>query len=157
MTAAQLLYLAIGFSAMRPYPDPTIPNPNLFWYFGLKDPLQVSEMEAMMYISLSWSGFYTLLSARNEGPFWTSLPGIHLCVAACLSFGATALLGGLIQSDSISFYACPIGYIGVTFLYDLTMFFVLDFVKVSTHHVSWLSPLVITPRLRQGELVRPAS
>ena len=40
MTAAQLLYLAIGFSAMRPYPDPTIPNPNLFWYFGLKEPLQ---------------------------------------------------------------------------------------------------------------------
>ena len=34
------------------------------------------------------------------------------------------------QSDSISFYACPIGYIGVTFLYDLAMFFVLDFVKV---------------------------
>ena len=45
MTAAQLLYLAIGFAAMRPYPDPTIPNPNLFWYFGLKEPLQVTEME----------------------------------------------------------------------------------------------------------------
>ena len=69
VTAAQLLFLGIGFAAMRPaaqQPD----RLNLFWYFGLRAPLQFSEMETMMYISLSWAAQPvrgTLLAAPQPG------------------------------------------------------------------------------------------
>jgi len=129
VTAAQLLYLGIGFAAMLPS-EHQPSRLNLFWAFGLHDPLQFSELETMMYISLSWAGFLTLLSARNEGPFWTSLPGAHLTCAFAVSIAATALIGGLLKDDSIAFWACPIGYIGVTLLYNLAAFLVLDAVKV---------------------------
>jgi len=160
---------------------------NLFWWFGVHAPLQFSEMETMMYISLSWAvrapthprerpspaslraptppreqnsppprilgclytapsgclhppspslallasqGFLTLLSARNEGPFWSSMPGAHLCGAFVFSISATTLIGALLKEDSISFWACPIEYIGVTLVYNLLAFVVLDFFKV---------------------------
>ena len=51
------------------------------------------QMETMMYISLSWAGFLTLLSARNEGPFWSSMPGMHLAGAFVFSISATTLIG----------------------------------------------------------------
>ena len=54
----------------------------------------------MIYISLSWSGFLTLLSARNDGPFWTSPPGAHLLCAFAFSVTATALIGGLLKVHS---------------------------------------------------------
>ena len=132
VTCLQLLYLGMGFAAMRPVsmqPE----RLNIFWWFGLHEPLQFSEMETMMYISLSWAGFLTLLSARNDGPFWTSLPGAHLGAAFLVSIAATTLIGGLLKADSISFWACPIGYIGVTLLYNLAAFLVLDFFKVATN------------------------
>ena len=74
--------------------------------------------------------FLTLLSARNDGPFWTSLPGPHLAGAFVFSVSATTLIGALLKADSIAFWACPIGHIGVTLLYNLAMFLVLDIVKV---------------------------
>ena len=76
------------------------------------------------------AGFLTLLSARNDGPFWTSLPGPHLAGAFVFSVSATTLIGALLKADSIAFWACPIGHIGVTLLYNLAMFLVLDIVKV---------------------------
>ncbi len=135
VAAAQLLYLGIGFAALKPASDQPA-YLSLFWQLGLRGPdegapvLQFSEMETMMYISLSWAGFLTLLSARNEGPFWTSVPGLHLGVAFLVSIGATTLIGALFRFDAISFWACPLPVIGVTLLYNLAMFLVLDLVKV---------------------------
>merc|ERR1719331_1567032 len=84
----------------------------------------------MMYISLSWAGFLTLLSCRNEGPFWESLPGVQLAGAFVFSVAATTLLGAFMKVDSVSFWACPPTHIALTLLFNLLMFLVLDFVKV---------------------------
>jgi len=133
VTLAQLLYLSMGFAAMLPKEDQPA-RLNVFWYFGLEEPLQFSEMETMMYISLSWAGFLTLLSCRNEGPFWESLPGVQLCGAFVVSIGATTLIGGLLKADAVSFWACPWAHIAVTLLFNLLMFIVLDFCKVLANH-----------------------
>ena len=134
VTILQLLYLGMGFAAMKPSDDQP-GRLNLFWWFGIHEPLQFSEMETMMYISLSWAGFLTLLSARNEGPFWSSMPGMHLSAAFVFSVCATTLIGALLKEDDISFWACPIEYIGVTLLYNLCAFVVLDFFKVVANKV----------------------
>ena len=134
VTCLQLLYLSMGFAAMRPVsmqPE----RLNIFWWFGLHEPLQFSEMETMMYISLSWAGFLTLLSCRNEGPFWESLPGVQLCCAFVVSVAATTLIGGLLKADAVSFWACPPTYIALTLLFNLLMFLVLDLVKVIALHL----------------------
>jgi H+-transporting ATPase len=124
----QLLYLIIGYSAMLPASQQPAPM-NLIWALGYHTPLQFSEMETMMYISLSWAGFLTLLACRNEGFFWESLPGKELFVAFCVSIGATTLLGSLLKADSISFWATPFPVVLITLIYNLLAFFILDFVK----------------------------
>jgi hypothetical protein len=64
-------------------------------------------MATMIYISLSWAGFLTLLSARNDGPFWTAPPGAHLLCAFAFSVTATALIGGLLKVYSFSMNPNP--------------------------------------------------
>ena len=71
VTTAQLLFLGIGFSAMRPAAQQPA-RLNLFWYLGLRAPLQYSEMATMVYVSLSWAGRLTFLSAQaspSPSPF----------------------------------------------------------------------------------------
>ena len=48
---------------------------------------------------------------------------------------ATALIGGLLKADTISFWACPVGHMGVTLLYNLAVFLVLDLVKVLSNRL----------------------
>ena len=47
--------------------------------------------------------------------------------------GSEMCIRDRLKADSISFWACPIGYIGVTLLYNLAAFLVLDFFKVATN------------------------
>ena len=101
--------------------------------FGFETPLAASELHGMMYVSLSWAGFLTLMSGRCEGPFWEQRPGGLLMTAFIISFVVSMLFGGLLKSTKIDFIACPWEYIGVAFLYNMLMFLVLDFVKVYTN------------------------
>jgi H+-transporting ATPase len=122
----QVFYLAIGYSALLPN-QPA--NYNMLWEIGYQRTLQFSEMETMMYVSLSLSGFFTLFACRNEGFFWESMPGKELCIAFLGSATATTLLGGLLRADSIAFWACPWEVIAITIGWNVLAFFVLDAVK----------------------------
>ena len=126
VAALQVFWLVIGYQALLPeQPAPY----NLIWAMGYHKVLQFSELETMMYISLSWAGFLTLFACRNEGFFWESLPGKQLALAFAGSVGATALLGGLLKADTISFWACPSEVIAITLLWNVAAFFILDGVK----------------------------
>jgi len=128
VAALQLLFLIIGYAALLPSAQQPAPM-NLLWAVGYKEVLQFSEMETMMYISLSWAGFLTLLACRNEGFFWESLPGKELAVAFVCSIGATTLLGVFLKVDAIAFWATPPPVVLVTLVWNILAFFILDFVK----------------------------
>ena len=55
---------------------------------------------------------------------------------------ATALIGGLLKADAISFWACPVGHMGVTLLYNFAVFLALDLVKVLSNRM--LDRLLLT-------------
>jgi len=132
VAAMQLLYLVIGYAAMLPIGTGEPAPMNLFYHLGYHKVLQFSEMETMMYISLSWAGFLTLLACRNEGFFWESLPGKELAIAFVISIGATTLLGVLLKVDSIAFWAAPPEIVLLTLVWNVLAFFLLDFVKALT-------------------------
>jgi H+-transporting ATPase len=133
VTTAQYIYLWLGMGALR-YGDNEL---NAFRaIFGIDDPLSASQLHGMMYISLSWAGFLTLLSGRTEGPFYEQRMGNLLLIAFFISVFASLMFGGFLTSLKIDFIACPWPYIGVTFLYNVLMFIVLDLVKVGTN--KWL-------------------
>ena len=128
VAALQLLFLMVGYAALLPSAQQPAPM-NLLWALGYHEVLQFSEMETMMYISLSWAGFLTLLACRNEGFFYESLPGKELAGAFVASIGATTLLGSLLKADSIAFWATPAPVILVTLVWNILAFFILDAVK----------------------------
>ena len=146
---SQLLFLAIGFAALRPANAPT-GRLDLFRAMGLpsSEPglpdaplLQLSEMETMVWASLSWAAPLTLLSLRTEGPFWTSRAGLHLGSALLFSMSATAVIGATLDVPAVNFSACPLPYLGVALAYNLVVLLVLDFAKVVTHRVlAWCLP-----------------
>jgi len=98
-------------------------------WFGIQKPLQGSELDALMYVSLSWAGFLTLMAGRCEGFFFESAPGGMLAGAMTFSMIVTALFGGFLKSTNIGFQAAPWSYIGVAFLWNVFAFLVLDVVK----------------------------
>merc|ERR1711865_508785 len=78
----QFLLLYFGMGALQAQTS----NLNIFEkIFGIEQRLQASELQAMMYASLSWAGFLTLLAARTEGYFFERRPGNMLSGAAFLS------------------------------------------------------------------------
>jgi len=98
-------------------------------WFGINTPLQASQLDGLMYISLSWAGFLTLMAGRTETYFFESAPGGMLAMAMTFSLVVTVLFGGFLKSTKIGFQAAPWPYIGVCFLWNVFAFLVLDLVK----------------------------
>jgi len=123
----QFLLLYFGMGALQAQTS----NLNIFEkIFGIEQRLQASELQAMMYASLSWAGFLTLLAARTEGYFFERRPGNMLSGAAFLSFIVSMLFSVYLRSAKIDFFGAPWVYIAVAMLYNVIAFILLDIVKV---------------------------
>jgi len=140
VTLLQVFFLFFGLAALQQpgatdkYAGVQISNINLFKnWFGIDEPLLSSQLDSMMYISLSWAGFLTLMSGRAESFFFESAPGFQLACAMSFSLIVTLLLGAFLKSTTISFQGCPWPYIGCTFLWNVFAFLVLDCIKVFTN------------------------
>jgi len=135
--ALQYLYTWFGLAAMKPVTD----DLNIFKsIFGINDSLAFSELLTMMYISISWASFFTLLSVRTDTWFLESVPGTALIAAFIFSIAITAVIGFSLKSRNISFYPCPPDFIGVTLVFNIIAFLVLDFCKywVNSFVNQWL-------------------
>jgi len=107
-------------------------NLNIFKsIFGITAPLQASQLSSLMYVSLSWAAFFTLMSGRCEGAFFETPPDVRLQVAMAFSMITTAVIGGMFKSAHFGFQAAPWEYIAVCFAWNMFAFFVLDTIKVS--------------------------
>jgi hypothetical protein len=137
VTLLQVFFLFFGLAALQlpgvteKYANVPISNINIFKdWFKIEAPLLSSQLDAMMYISLSWAGFLTLMAGRAESFFFESMPGNQLACAMSFSLIVTTLFGGFLKSTTISFQGAPWDYIGVTFLWNVFAFLVLDCIKV---------------------------
>jgi hypothetical protein len=110
---------------------------NFFYHvFGIQKFLQASELQTLMYASLSWAGFLVLMSVRVQGHFWNMFyqpatrPDPLLLGAFCFGTTMTLLIAGTCDSSVVDQWSAPWPYIGVAGVYALFTFVVVDTIKV---------------------------
>jgi len=137
VTLLQVVFLFFGMAALQnehgwEYSSGiSKSNMNLFKdWFGIDEQLKASQLCGLMYVSLSWAGFLTLMSGRCEGWFFESAPGGMLAASMTFSMFITAIFGGCLKTTDIGFQAAPWSYIGVCFLFNGFAFLILDVIKV---------------------------
>jgi H+-transporting ATPase len=134
VATAQIAFLIAGMSAL--IPEGRLTHNVFYHWFGIKTFLQASELQTLMYASISWAGFLVLMSVRVQGHFWkmftdaTSRPDPLLLGAFLFGTSMTLVIAGTCMSANVDFWAAPWPYLGVAALYNLLAFVMVDTVKV---------------------------
>jgi H+-transporting ATPase len=101
--------------------------------FGM-DELHYNGIKTMIYLKIALSDYISLFNCRNHGWFFTSLPSVHVIVAAIFATFASSLLsrwwpfGG--DMDGIGW-----GVIGFVWIWTLFWGLVQDACKVFTYWI----------------------
>lgn len=108
-----------------------------FWSHFVDQPLTYLQLQTMMYMGVSVSGFLVIYAARTRSFFWSRAPSMPMGIATVFALAMSTLLSatdlvgmtGDIATEGTS-SGLPIGVIGLVWIYCLGCFVLQDAAKV---------------------------